>query len=109
MSKLYNEKVSLTQTYGDYGIRFAGPDLIDYEMIFEISGGDYDGKRIRIGSSYHVCCGTSEVEASLFGAYKRWRNKLDGCKQHQREEGGERELRDIVWNVSLMSKNHRIL
>lgn len=67
----------LTQTYGDQGLRFAGPDLFDYAMIFDISGGAYDGERLRIESAYHPCCGTLEVNASLFGVYKRYRNKLD--------------------------------
>ena len=104
MSQTSQEKVLLTQTNGEQGVRFAGPDLLDYDMIFSITGGEYDGKRISIKSSYHVCCGTLEIEASLFGVYKRWWSKLDGCSQHQCEEKGERGLRDIVWSAHLLSK-----
>ena len=104
MSQSSHENVQLTQTYGEHGLRFAGPDLLDYDMIFAITGGEYDGKRINITSSYHVCCGTLEIEASLFEIYKRWWSKLDGCVQHQCEEKGERGLRDIVWNAHLLSK-----
>ena len=89
--------VHLTQTYGDHGMRFAGPDLLDYVMIFDISGGVYHGDRLRIESAYHPCCGTLEVNVSLFGIYKRWSNKLDGCPQHQRDGGGDRELKNFVW------------
>ena len=39
----------LTQTDGDHGLRFAGPDLLDYTMIFEISGGIYNGERLKNG------------------------------------------------------------
>lgn len=86
-----NDGVKLTQTYGDYGLRFAGPDLLDYAMIFEIKGGEFEGERLRIDSSYHPCCGTLEVNAELMKVYKRWRNKLDGCEQHRRD-GGENSL-----------------
>jgi len=55
----------LNQTYGEHGIRFAGPDLLDYAMIFDISGGIYDGDRLRIDSSYHLCCGTLEINANM--------------------------------------------
>jgi len=100
MPKKTEPQISLTQTYGDHSLRFAGPDLLDYAMIFEIKGGDFDGERVRIDSSYHVCCGTLEVNAGLLKVYKRWWNKLDGCKQHQREQGGDRRLRDIVWDIT---------
>ena len=93
------EIIKIVQTYGDHGVRFAAPDLLDYAMIFKITGGEYDGERIRVDSSYHVCCGTLEVQASLFGIYKRWQNKMDGCQQHRREGGGERGMRDIVWDL----------
>ena len=82
MADTTNHKVKLTQTDGDHGVRFAGPDLLDYVMIFNITGGEYDGERLRIDSSYHVCCGTLEIQASLFGMYKRWQNKMDGCRQN---------------------------
>ena len=62
--------IKLTQTHGDHGLRFSGPDLLDYAMIFDISGGIYDGDRLKIESAYHPCCGTLEVNASLFGIYK---------------------------------------
>jgi len=91
VSMTITENPHLTQTYADHGLRFAGPDLFDYTMIFDISGGVYDGQRLRIESAYHPCCGTLEVNASLFGIYKRWRNKLDGCLQHQRDGGGDRD------------------
>jgi len=68
-------------------------------MIFEISGGIYDGNRLKIESAYHPCCGTLEVNASLFGIYKRWRNKLDCCAQHHRDGGGDKSIRDIVWSL----------
>jgi hypothetical protein len=42
------ENPHLTQTDGDHGLRFAGPDLLDYTMIFEISGGMYDGGHLKI-------------------------------------------------------------
>ena len=95
----HEQELHLTQTYGDHGLRFAGPDLLDYVMIFDISGGIYDGERLRIESSYHPCCGTLEVNASLFGVYKRWRNKLDGCAQHRREGDGDLILRGLVWKI----------
>jgi len=93
----------LTQTYGDHGLRFAGPDLLDYVMIFDISGGLYDGERLRIESAYHPCCGTLEVNASLFGVYKRWNNKLDGCPRHQRDRGGDKSIRNIIWGLGLQN------
>lgn len=45
MSQTNHEKVQLTQTNGEHGLRFAGPDLLDYDLIFSITGGEYDGKR----------------------------------------------------------------
>ena len=92
-------EIQLTQTYGDHGLRFAGPDLLDYTMIFSIKGGTYNRDRLRIDSAYHPCCGTLEVNAGLMKQYKRWRNKLDGCEQHRRDESGEKKIRDIVWGV----------
>ena len=77
-----NLDVKLTQTFGDHGLRFAGPDLLDYVMIFDIKGGDFDGEWLRIETAYHPCCETLEVNASLSGVYKRWINKLDGGPQH---------------------------
>ena len=99
-----DDRVKLNQTYGDHGLRFAGPDLLDYVMIFLIKGGDFDGERIRVDSHYHPCCGTLEINANLMSVYKRWRNKLDGCKQHQRNDSGERDIRDIVWNIHILMK-----
>ena len=93
---------NLIQTSGDHGLRFAGPDLLDYVMIFDIKGGPYDGERLRVESAYHPCCGTLDVRASLMKVYKRWQNKLDGCKQHRREREGDRELRRFVWEISLL-------
>jgi hypothetical protein len=46
-------RVKQTQTYGNHGLRFAGPDLLDYVMIFLIKGGDFDGERLRVDSHYH--------------------------------------------------------
>jgi len=43
-----NQTPHLTQTDGEHNLRFAGPDLLDYTMIFEISGGIYDGERLKI-------------------------------------------------------------
>ena len=91
--------IQLTQTYGDHGLRFAGPDLLDYTMIFEINGGEYDGECLKIDSSYHPCCGTLEVNAGLMKVYKRWRNKLDGCEQHQREGGCDLILKRLLCNI----------
>ena len=102
------QEVKLTQTYGDHGLRFAGPDLLDYTMIFDISGGIYDGDRLKIQSAYHPCCGTLEVNASLFGVYKRWRNKLDGCPQHRRDGGGDRDIRDMVWGLELLEISEQV-
>jgi len=68
-------------------------------MIFDISGGIFDGERLKIESAYHPCCGALEVNASLFDIYKRWSNKLDGCSQHQREGRGDRDIKDLVWNL----------
>jgi hypothetical protein len=59
-------ELKLLQTCGDYGLRFAGPDLLDYYMIFNITGGPYHGKRLRVDSAYHVCCGTLEVSVGFF-------------------------------------------
>ncbi len=98
---------SLRLTYGEFGIRFAGPDLLDYAMIFEIIGGDFLGDRLRVDSAFHPCCGTLEINASLFGVYKRWHNKLDGCKQHQRVDDGERRLRGLIRNVLIISNEYR--
>ncbi len=95
----HTHETTLKQTHADHGLRFAGPDLLDDYMIFEIKGGLYHRKRIRIDSSYHPCCGTLEIGASLFDIYKRWQNKLDGCKQHQREDDGDRELRRLVMQL----------
>lgn len=96
MASKDDQQVSLIQYYGDHGVRFAAPDLLDYHMIFDIKGGDYDGKTLHITSAYHPCCGTLEVNASLASVYKRWRNKLDGCPQHRREAEGDRAIRDMV-------------
>jgi len=43
-----NQTPHLTQTDGEHNLRFAGPDLLDYTMIFEISSGIYDGERLKI-------------------------------------------------------------
>lgn len=94
-------EVHLIQTYGDHGIRFAGPNLLDYTMILDIHGGPYDGERLKIESAYHPCCGTLEVNATLFSIYKRWLNKLDGCSHHQREGGGDKSIRNIIWGIEL--------
>jgi len=72
-------------------------------MIFDISGGIYDGERLKIESAYHPCCGTLEVNASLFGVYKRWNNKLDGCPSHQRDRGGDKSIRNIIWGLGLQN------
>jgi hypothetical protein len=32
-------ETTLKQTHADHGLRFAGPDLLDDYMIFEITGG----------------------------------------------------------------------
>jgi hypothetical protein len=95
-----SSNIHLTQTYGDHGMRFAGPDLLDYAMIFEIKGGEYDGERLKIDSSYHPCCGTLEVNAGLMKVYKRWQSKLDGCEQHRRDGAGDRKIRDLVWGIT---------
>ena len=42
-----NLDVKLTQTYGDHGRRFAGPDLLDYNMIFKFLGSEYDGQQLK--------------------------------------------------------------
>jgi len=91
--------VKLIQTDGEHGLRFAGPDLLDYVMMFKIEGGQYDGERLKVSSHYHPCCGTLEVNANLMTVYKRWRNKLDGCSQHRREGGGDGVIRDLVWEL----------
>jgi len=52
----HDHKPRLTQTYGDHGLRSACPDLLDYSMIFDISGGLYDGERLKVDSAYHPCC-----------------------------------------------------
>ncbi|MEA3327039.1 MAG: hypothetical protein U9R53_06985 [Chloroflexota bacterium] len=93
-------ELKLTQTYSGYGLHFAGPDLLDYVMIFYISGGVYHGDRLRIESSYHLCCGTLEINTNLMNTYKRWHNKLYGCRQHRREGGGYLELQNLIWNLS---------
>lgn len=92
-------ETSLTQTYGDHGLRFAGPDLLDYFMIFDIHGGPYDGERLKIESAYHPCCGTLEVNVGLMKIYKRWQNKMAGCSQHHREGEGNIDLRNFLWNL----------
>ncbi|MBN2396226.1 MAG: hypothetical protein JXC36_07180, partial [Candidatus Atribacteria bacterium] len=97
-----------TQTYGDQGLRFAGPDLLDYVMIFEIKGGEYDGERLKIDSSYHPCCGTLEVNAGLMKVYKRWQNKLDGCKQHQREGGCDLILKRLLCNLLELTQSPEV-
>ena len=96
-----NLDVNLTQTYGDHCLRFTGPDLLDYVIFFDIKGGDFDGERLKIESAHHPCCGTLEVNAGLLRIYKRWRNKLDGCTQHRRDGGGDRTIRDFVWEIDL--------
>ncbi|MHA1747241.1 MAG: hypothetical protein ACTSYF_01185 [Promethearchaeota archaeon] len=61
---------------------------------------------MRIESAYHPCCGTLEVNANLMNKYKRWHNMLDGCKQHRRDRGGDRIIRDILRDVeSLILKD----
>ena len=89
----------LIQTDGEHDLRFAGPDLLDYVMMFKIEGGQCDGERLKVSSHYHPCCGTLEVNANLMTVYKRWRNKLDGCVQHRREGGGDVVIREIIWNL----------
>ena len=88
--------VKFSLTYGDHGVRFAGPDLLDYVMILKIEGDQFDGERIRVKSSYHPCCGTLDVTAGLMGIYMLWRNKLDGCEQHRREGMGERLIGRLI-------------
>ncbi len=91
-----NSQIHLIQTDGALGPRFAGPDLLDYRMIFKVLDGPYTGERLFINSFYHPCCGTLEVRASFFSVYKRWHNKLDGCPQHRCEAEGDRVIRDLV-------------
>jgi len=43
-----DQQVSLIQNYGEHGVRFAVPDLLDYHMIFDIMGGAYDGQSLHI-------------------------------------------------------------
>lgn len=81
------------------GYHFAGPDLLDYTMIFDISGGIYNGHHLKIDSAYHPCCGTLEVSAGLMKVYKRWRNKLDGCEQHRRDGGGDTLIKKILCEI----------
>jgi len=85
--------IEFNQIYGDHGVRFAGPDLLDYVMVFMIAGSEFDEDRLRVESSYHICCGTLEINASFISVYKRWNNKLDGCKRHRRDEGGDIKIR----------------
>ena len=73
-----------------------------YSMILKIIGGENDSERLKVESSYLICCGTLEVLATLFSDYKRWRNKIDGCPQHLREGGGEKWIRDFVWALSTL-------
>jgi len=68
-------------------------------MIFKLSGGLYDADRFIIETAYHPCCGTLEVNASLFGVHKRWNNKLDGCPRHQRDGGGDCDIRDFMRGI----------
>jgi len=99
---LNSSKIQLTQTFGDHGLRFAGPDLLDYAMIFEIKGGEYNGERLKIDSSYHPCCGTLEVNAGLMKEYKRWQNRLDGCKQHRRDGAGDTLIKKMLCEIELL-------
>jgi hypothetical protein len=68
-------------------------------MIFDISGGVYNGNHLKIESAYHPCCGTLEVNAGLMKVYKRWRNKLDGCKQHRRDGRGHTLLKKMICEI----------
>ncbi len=92
--------IVLEMTVGDQGIRFAGPDLLDYHLVFNITGGLYDGERLLVDSSYHVCCGTLEVITRLLGKYARWQNKMDGCSRHRSEGGGDNLIKDLIWNFT---------
>ena len=67
-------------------------------LIFESTGGEFDGERLQVDSSYHVCCGTLEINAGLIAVYKRWRNKQDGCERHRRDGGGDQKIRVLIWD-----------
>jgi len=75
-------------------------------MIFDISGGVYDGHRLKIDSAYHPCCGTLEVNGEFIGIYKRWTNKLDGCFQHKRD--GDKSIRKIIWGPGMKNSTEPI-
>jgi len=45
----------LTQIYSNYGLRFAGPNLLDYNMIFNISCCIFEGEHLNIKSDYNPC------------------------------------------------------
>ena len=92
-------KTRLVLTYGEHGVRFAGPDLLDYAMIFDIEGGEFDGDRLRIESAFHPCCGTLGFSVSTMSVYRKWWNKLDGCEQHQRDASGDDDLKRLVWGL----------
>lgn len=94
--------IMLDLTHGNHGVHLAGPDLLDYVMIFMINGGDYSGDRLRVESSFHPCCGTLEIKSSLMKVYRWWKNNLIGCNQHHRKESGDQKIREIIRNLSLI-------
>ena len=96
MSEIKVELIS-----GDQGIRFAGPDLLYYDLLVKVTGGELDGSRIRIFSQFHPCCGVLEIRAeSLEDITQVWRNGFSGLEKHQPSPAGKKAVRDIVWGLS---------
>lgn len=94
-------EISLELMSGDLGVRFAGPDLLYYDLLVKVTGGELEGSRIRIFSQYHPCCSVLEISAeSLDDIEQFWRNGYSGCEKHQHKEIGKRAVRDIVWGLS---------
>ena len=94
-------EISLELMAGDQGIRFAGPDLLYYDLLVKVNGGELDDSRIRIFSQFHPCCGVLEISAeSLDDINQFWRNGYSGCEEHQRRQVGKKAVRDIVWGLS---------
>lgn len=94
-------EVTLKLMSGDQGVRFAGPDLLYYDLLVKVAGGELDGSRIRIFSQFHPCCGVLEINAeSLDELTQVWRNGFSGCEKHQHKQVGKKAVRDIVWGLS---------
>ncbi len=84
MSNSPQPEPRLSILFARHGIRFAGPDLLDYSMGFHITDGPYDDHQLNVASAYFPCCGTLDLRANLIKKYDSLQNKPYICLKQPR-------------------------